>query len=61
MSSRSNDSPNASSLRIAIESSAVHDGTLAFVSSSAAYSDGSGLVASQAFTPSAYASRTARL
>ncbi len=42
----------------ASESSADHAGTFAFVSSSAVYSDGSGLAAIQALTPCAYASRT---
>jgi hypothetical protein len=53
MSLVSNERPNASNLTIAIESSAVHGGTLAFVSSSAVYSEGRGFAASQAFTPSA--------
>jgi hypothetical protein len=53
MSSRSKESPKASSLETAIESSAVQGGTLALVSSSAAYSEGSGLEAIQSLTPRA--------
>ncbi len=48
---RSKESPNASSFVIATESSAVQAGTCALVSSRAAYSEGSGLAASHAFTP----------
>ena len=47
----SKDSPKASSLATVTVSSIVHAGTC--VSSSAAYSGGSALRASQAFTPSA--------
>ena len=61
MSLVSKERPNERSFESASESSIVHGGTLALVSSSAAYSDGSGFAASQAFTPSAYASSIARL